>query len=183
MTTEPSTGACRSPRTSSSENSTAAMGVLNAAASAAAASHGHQALHAVRAEPEAAARATEAMPAPICTEGLRVPSAMPLASEMEQQRNLPMHGPERDVAVVDEHGEFGLRDAAAARIGEVAKEQVAGDERSEYGEKYAPPGGTGDGVHAGGEAAGQQDECDNDQADKAPMTKLSTIVVRASRSI
>ena len=45
---EPSTGACISPITSSSVNSTAAMGVLKAAASAAAAPTGNQRLHASR---------------------------------------------------------------------------------------------------------------------------------------
>jgi len=41
-TTEPSTGACKSPTISSSENNTAAKGVLNAAAMAAAAPIGNR---------------------------------------------------------------------------------------------------------------------------------------------
>ena len=42
---------------------------------------------------------------------------MPLASEIEQQRNLPITVRSEDVPVADEQREFGLWDAAAARIG------------------------------------------------------------------
>ena len=73
---------------SSSENSTAAMGVLNAAASAAAPPTGTSHRTCSLLSPSRRA-ITEARPAPICTEGPSRPSAMPLASDTEQQRNLP----------------------------------------------------------------------------------------------
>ncbi len=52
---EPSTGACRSPITSSSVNSTAATGVLNAAASAAAAPTGINSRILIRSQAQAPA--------------------------------------------------------------------------------------------------------------------------------
>ena len=87
-TTEPSTGACKSPRISSSENSTAAIGVLNAAAGAAEHPTGTSARTFAGLRPNRLV-STDAIPAPICTEGPSRPSAMPLASEIEQQTNLP----------------------------------------------------------------------------------------------
>ncbi len=81
-------GACRSPMISSSEKSTAAIGVLNAAARAADAptgmSHRTCALLNPRRRP-----ITEAMPDPMCTDGPSRPRAMPLASDVAQQTNLP----------------------------------------------------------------------------------------------
>ncbi len=86
---EPSTGACISPITSSSENSTAAMGVLNAAAIAADAPMGTRA-RTLRGESPSLRPSTDAMPAPTCTDGPSRPSAMPLASVMEHMLNLPI---------------------------------------------------------------------------------------------
>ncbi len=77
-----------SPRISSSENSTAAIGVLKAAASAAAHPAGISARTCSRRSPNARA-STDAIPAPICTDGPSRPSAMPLASDVEQQKNFP----------------------------------------------------------------------------------------------
>ena len=85
---EPSTGACISPITSSSVNSTAAIGVLNAAASAAAAPIGTSA-RTLRGESPSRRPSTEAIPALTCTDGPSRPSAMPLASVMEHMLNLP----------------------------------------------------------------------------------------------
>ncbi len=73
---------------SSSENKTAAMGVLNAAASAAAQPAGTSAFTCFGLSPRFRA-ITEASPAPTCTDGPSRPSAMPLASEAEQQKNFP----------------------------------------------------------------------------------------------
>ena len=87
-TTEPSTAACRSPMISSSENRTAAIGVLNAAASAAAQPAGTSAFTCFGLSPRFRA-ITEASPAPTCTDGPSRPSAIPLASEAEQQKNFP----------------------------------------------------------------------------------------------
>jgi hypothetical protein len=85
---EPSTGACISPNTSSSVNSTAAMGVLNAAASAADAPTGRSAFTLLVLSPSLRPR-TDAMPAETCTDGPSRPSAMPLASEIADMLNLP----------------------------------------------------------------------------------------------
>ena len=88
-TTPPMTGAWRSPTITSSEKSTAAIGVLNAAASAAAAPTGMSA-RTVSGLRRSFRAMIEARPAPIWTDGPSRPSAMPLASEIEQQRNLPI---------------------------------------------------------------------------------------------
>ena len=87
-TAEPSTVACRSPMISSSENNTAAIGVLNAAASAAEQPTGTSAFTCFATQSQIA-RDHRSDPAPICTDGPSRPSAMPLASEAEQQKNLP----------------------------------------------------------------------------------------------
>ena len=89
MTTEPSTGACISPTISSSENSTAAMGVLNAAASAAEHPTGTSAFTPSGPSPNRRP-STEAIPAPICTDGPSRPSAIPLASDVAQHTNFPI---------------------------------------------------------------------------------------------
>ena len=88
-TTEPSTGACISPRISSSENKTAAIGVLKAVASAAAQPAGTSAFTLAALRPKRRP-ITEAIPAPIWTEGPSRPSAIPLASEIAQHTNLPI---------------------------------------------------------------------------------------------
>jgi hypothetical protein len=73
---------------SSSEKSTAAIGVLNAAASAADAPTGMSQRTWAVLRPTRRAT-TDAMPAPMCTDGPSRPSAMPLANDVAQQRNLP----------------------------------------------------------------------------------------------
>src|SRR5258707_10975931 len=78
-TTEPNTGACRSPTTSSSANSTAASGVLNAAATAAAAPTGMSALIFSGLSPSQRP-SSDAMPAPTCTEGPSVQVGAGIAS-------------------------------------------------------------------------------------------------------
>ena len=62
--------------------------MLKAAASAAAQPTGTSALTCSVLSPRRRA-ITEARPAPICTDGPSRPSAMPLASDAEQQKNLP----------------------------------------------------------------------------------------------
>ena len=78
-----------SPMISSSEKSTAAMGVLNAAESAAAAptgtSHRTCAVLNPRRRP-----ITDAIPDPMWTDGPSRPSAMPLARDVAQQTNFPI---------------------------------------------------------------------------------------------
>jgi hypothetical protein len=78
-----------SPITSSSVKSTAAMGVLNAAASAAEAPTGSSAFTLLVLSPNLRP-STEAMPAETCTDGPSRPSAMPLASEIADMLNLPI---------------------------------------------------------------------------------------------
>ena len=85
---DPSTGACISPMTSSSVKSTAATGVLKAAASAADAPIGTSALTLLGPRPSQRPK-TDAMPAPTCTDGPSRPSEMPLARETEESPNFP----------------------------------------------------------------------------------------------
>src|SRR5439155_5280825 len=87
-TTHPSTGACKSPTTSSSENSTAAIGVLNAAAIAALAPMGMSAFTFSWLSPSQRP-STDASPAPTCTAGPSRPRGIPLASVAEVQKNFP----------------------------------------------------------------------------------------------
>src|ERR1700730_7463962 len=87
-TTDPSTGACRLPTTSSSANKTAASGVLNAAATAAAAPAGTSALTFSGLSPSARPN-TDDRPATTWTEGPSRPSGIPLASVTVVQKNFP----------------------------------------------------------------------------------------------
>ena len=73
---------------SSSENNTAASGVLKAAAIAAAAPTGISFLTCSVLSPSKRP-STEPMPAPTCTEGPSRPSGIPQASVAEVQKNLP----------------------------------------------------------------------------------------------
>ena len=74
-TIDPSTGACISPMTSSRVKSTAAIGVLNAAASAAAAPTGTSAFTLARREPQPPPK-HRGDAAPTCTDGPSRPSAI-----------------------------------------------------------------------------------------------------------
>ena len=123
-TTEPRIGACMSPMISSRENSTAAIGVLNAAASAADAPTGMSQRTCAVLSPSRRA-ITDAIPAPMCTDGPSRPSAMPLASDVAAADEFPDDRAERDAAVVDEDRRSGLRNAAAARVGKETEEQIA----------------------------------------------------------
>src|SRR5215475_4697660 len=87
-TTDPSTGACMSPTTSSRANSTAASGVLNAAATAAAAPTGISAFTFSGLNPSQRPNSDD-NPAPTCTDGPSRPSGMPLASVADVQKNFP----------------------------------------------------------------------------------------------
>ena len=74
---------------SSSVNNTAAIGVLKAAERAAAPPTGTRDFTCVLLNPSLRA-ITDAIPAPMYTEGPSRPSAIPLASDVEQQTNFPM---------------------------------------------------------------------------------------------
>ena len=161
-TMEPSTGACRSPITSSSVKSTAATGVLKAAASAAAAPTGISSRILFGASPRRRP-STDAIPAPTCTDGPSRPSAMPLASDAEQQPNFPSTVRKADEAVAQEQRRFGLRDAAAAGVGKKTREQITGDERAAGRNQDAPPGRASRRVHAGAQVFGDVDKCRNHQ--------------------
>ena len=73
---------------SSSENNTAASGVLKAAATAAAAPTGMSFFTCSGRSPSRRPR-TEPMPAPTCTDGPSRPSGIPLARVADVQKNLP----------------------------------------------------------------------------------------------
>ena len=114
---EPSTGACMSPITSSSEKSTAAMGVLKAAASAADAPTGNQGAHAARAQTEPAAE--HGRDARAHLHARTFAAQRDAAGQRDRaEPELAEHGAQADVAVAQEEGDLGLRNAAAARIRE-----------------------------------------------------------------
>ena len=156
-----------SPMISSSENSTAAIGVLNAAASAADAPTGTSALTLRRAQAEAAAEhggdaGADVHRWPFAAErdaaGQRRRAADELAEHGAQARCRPSR---------DEQRGLGLRDAAAARVREIAEQQEAGDERRRaVGTSSAAPARSARRIHARGEPAGQQDEGDDHQPDE-----------------
>src|ERR1700759_5019702 len=77
-----------SPTTSSSANNTAANGVLNAAATAAAAPTGISAFTFSGLNPNVLPSSDET-PAPTCTDGPSRPSGIPLASVTDVQKNFP----------------------------------------------------------------------------------------------
>jgi hypothetical protein len=85
---------------------------------------------------------------------------------MAQHRNLPIAVFSVIKPVVQEDGVFGLRNAAAARVGEEPKQKIAGDEGADDGRQHAPPGRAAGRVHAGGEASGEEDERDDNQTDE-----------------
>ena len=115
---------------SSSENSTAAIGVLKAAARAADAADGDERLQAVLAEAAAAADHR-------CQTGADVDRrALAAEGDAAGQRDGAAHeladdGSERDHAVGNEQRELRLRDAAAPGEGEVAEQEPSGDQRTQ----------------------------------------------------
>src|SRR5207237_71573 len=52
---------------------------------------------------------------------------------------LPQHGSQVDASIVDEEREFGLGNAAAARVRKITPEEIARGERSERRDEDAPP--------------------------------------------
>ena len=108
------------------------------------------------------------MPAPIWTDGPSRPSAMPLAREMAQQRNLPI----AVLSVINPS----LRKMAylvcgmplPRASGKKTEEQITGDQRSHDGREHAAPSGASGRIHAGGEAPREEDEgYDNESDDRA----------------
>ena len=128
-TMEPSTGACMSPITSSSVNSTAAIGVLKAAASAAAAPMGISAFTLLGLNPSHRP-SEDAMPAPTCTDGPSRPNAIPLASEIDER-------PKRPSTVRNKMTPFWRKSAASVcgiplpRAWEVAEQKNARNQRAQ----------------------------------------------------
>src|SRR5580700_1781641 len=60
---------------------------------------------------------------------------------------LSENGAQRDVAVVDEDGKLGLRDAAAAGIRKIAEEKKSADEGADDGNHHPAPGRAAGRVH------------------------------------
>ena len=154
-----------SPRISSSENRTAAMGVLNAVASAAAHPAGTSALTLSVLSPKRRP-STEAMPAPICTEGPSRPSAMPLASRSRTAQKFAQNSLEGNIAVIDEQRELGLRNAAAAGVRKIARQQIPRAQRAECGDQNATPSGAAGRIHASRKSSGEQNEGYDHQSDQ-----------------
>ena len=154
-----------SPMISSSENSTAAIGVLNAAASAADAPTGTSQRTCAVLSPSRRA-ITDAMPEPMCTDGPSRPSAMPLASDVEQQTNLP-------TTVRSEMRPSWMK--IAARVCGMPLPRASGKNRnSRTPVTSAPSVGTtirrhaapARRIHVRGQPAGEQDERDDDEPDE-----------------
>ena len=154
-----------SPMISSSENSTAAIGVLNAAASAADAPTGTS--HRTCAVLSPSRRAmTDAMPAPMWTDGPSRPERDAAGERRRAADELSEHRAEGNAAVVDEDRRARLRNPAASRVGKEAEQQIAGDERTERRNENPPPARAAGRVHVGREPPGQQNERDDDRADE-----------------
>ncbi len=130
-TTEPSTEDCMSPMISSSEKSTAAIGVLKAAANAAAQPTGTSALTCLGVSPRIAGDHRGDSRAHL-HRGAFAAQRDAAGQSRGATEELAQNGAEGDPAVVDEQREFGLRDAAAAGEREIAPQQVAGGERSQH---------------------------------------------------
>ena len=75
------------------------------------------------------------------------------------------HRAQRDVPVADEQRELRLRDAAAARIGKIAEQQIAAEQRARRGNQHAPPRRALGRIHARRQPARQQDERDDREPD------------------
>ena len=80
----------------------------------------------------------------------------------------PDHRPKADEAVAQEQCGFGLRDSAAARVGEIAGEQIPGEESAGDRDGQPPPGRAARRVHPGTETLGDVDEGRDHQADHGP---------------
>ena len=91
-------------------------------------------------------------------------------------------GFERDVAVVDEDGEFGLRNAAATRVGEIAVEKIAGDERTRGGDQDAAPSSAPGGYMRAASRPVRRMKATTTSPTSAPITKLRRMEMRSSRS-
>ena len=93
------------------------------------AAHGHQVAHRVGAESEAASQNGSDSRADL--DGGSFASERDAAGQRDgATEEFSDDGLERDVAVVDEDGELGLRNAAAARVGKIAVQKIAGNERT-----------------------------------------------------
>ena len=80
----------------------------------------------------------------------------------------PDRCPKSDEAVAQEQGGFGLRDSAAASVGEIAGEQIPGEESAGDRDGQPPPGRAARRVHPGTETLGDVDEGRDHQADHGP---------------
>ena len=121
-----------SPMISSSEKSTAAIGRVERRGERGRRHRPGSAISPASVLSPSRRAMTEAMPGARCAPtDLRGRARCRCASEIEQQTNLPITVRGRDVAVADEEGGLGLRDAAAARVREVAIEEEPADQRAE----------------------------------------------------
>ncbi len=150
---------------SSSENSTAAIGVLKAAASAAARADRNQRLDLLLAEAEPPGD-HRGEPGADLDRGPFASQRDPARQRGRAAEELADHGAEGDLAVADERARLGLGNAAAAGVREVAEEQVAGDERAQRRHQHPAPGRASGRIHPRRQPAGEQNEGDDDQADQ-----------------
>ncbi len=78
---------------------------------------------------------------------------------------LAEHRSKADETIAQEQRRFGLRDAAAAGVGEKTREQITGEERAGGGDQNTPPGRASRRIHAGAQIFGDVDECRHHQPD------------------
>ncbi len=76
---------------------------------------------------------------------------------------LPEHGAKADETIAQEQRRLRLRDAAAAGVGEEARQQISGEERAAVGNQNAPPGRASGRIHACAQVLGDVNECGHHQ--------------------
>src|SRR6267378_370024 len=162
-TTKPNTGALRSPMISSSENKTAARGVLNAAAIAAAVPAGMSDFTCSGRSPMRRP-STEAMPAPTWAEGPSRPSGIPLASVAEVQKNFPNTVRKVMTPSPAKRAAFVWGTPLPPRVRKIAKQQVTHRQRACHGNQDAAPGGAAHWVQPHSEPLGEGNESHDRQA-------------------
>ena len=150
---------------SSRVKSTAAIGVLNAAESAAAPPTGTSHFTCALLRPRRRA-ITDASP------GADV-HRRAFAAEWNSARKrdgaadeLADHRSQRDPAVVNENSGARLRNSAPARQWEIPIEEISRDERAECRHENATPPGAAGGIHVRGQTPREQDECDDDESNE-----------------
>ncbi len=78
------------------------------------------------------------------------------------------HRAKRDASIVDEDRGTRLWNAASARVREIPVQKKSGDERPERGDENSSPACASGRIHVAGQAAGDENERDDDESDERP---------------